>query len=332
MSLLLILVGGALVVMAFMDALSTTLWVDGSAGPISSRLAKWIWRGALAVAGRRHRALSLVGPFVLSLIIMLWVVMLWLGWTLIFSADDASILHGTTKMPANWPARFYFIGYLLFTAGLGDYAPNGGTWQLMAVLTNMTGLLLATLGITYILSIITAVVQKRAFASQVSGLGRNAAKLVESGWNGRDLRDLDLPLSALASQLARISEQYRAYPVLQYYHPSQPEKSPTVAASLFDDALTLIRFGIPTELRPSRAVIRSARSSVESFLETAPPALIHARPEGPPAPDLIALADLGIPTLPQDQFSKDIQELSRRRQRMLGLLKNNGWQWEDTRS
>ena len=332
MSLLYVSIGAMLVAVTFLDALSTALWVDGSAGPISSRVARWSWRGALAVAGHRHRILSLVGPFVLSLIVILWVAMLWLGWTLIFSGDHLSILRSSTNAPADWAERFYFVGYLLFTAGLGDYAPNGATWQLVAVLTNMTGLLLATLAITYVLSIITAVVQKRAFASAVSGLGRNAAQIVESGWNGRDLRDLDLPLSALASQLAHVSQQYRAYPVLQYYHPARPEVSPAVAAALFDDALTLIRFGVPPEYRPSRAVIRSARSSVESFLDTAPPARIHSAPEAPPAPDLAALTNRGIPTLPQGRFSEDVEGLSRRRERLFGLLKNNGWRWEDTLS
>ncbi|SFH51062.1 Ion channel [Palleronia marisminoris] len=331
MSALFVLLGGMLVVGAFLDALSTTLWVDGSAGPLSLRIAKWTWRGALAVARHRHRVLSLVGPFVLSLIVFIWVAMLWLGWTLIFSGDPLSVIHSATNTQANWPGRVYFVGYLLFTSGLGDYVPNGAVWQLMAVLTNMTGLLLATLAITYILSIISAVVQKRAFASQVSGLGRNAAEIVESGWNGHDLHDLDLPLSALASQLEQISQQYRAYPVLQYYHPARPEMSPAVAAALFDDALTLIRFGVLSEHRPSRAVIRSARSSIESFLDTAPPANIHSSPEAPPAPDLAAVASLGIPTLPSGRYSEDIEGLSQRRERLLGLLKNNGWGWEDTR-
>jgi hypothetical protein len=330
-NLILMLVGAAMVFFAFLDALSTTLWVDGSAGPLSSRIAKWTWRAGLAVAKGRHRALSLVGPLVLLLIVILWVALLWLGWTLIFSAVDGAILHSITKAAADWPARFYFVGYLLFTAGLGDYVPNGGVWQMVSVLTNMTGLLLATLAITYILSIIAAVVQKRAFASQVNGLGRTAAEIVESGWNGSDLRDLDLPLSSLSSQMAHISQQYRAYPVLQYYHPSCPELSPSVAVALFDDALTLIRFGVPSECRPGRAVIRSAQSAVETFLDTAPPVFIHSAPETSPPPDLAVIVGLSIPTVPEGQFLEEINLLSRRRSRLLGLLKNNGWSWEDTR-
>ena len=131
--------------------------------------------------------------------------------------DGQSILHASTNTPADWAARFYFVGYLIFTAGLGDYVPNGSIWQALTVFTNMTGLLLAMPAIAYVLSVISAVVQKRAFASQVGGLGQTAAKIVESGWNGQDLRALDLPLSALASQLSQLSEQYRAYPVLRYY-------------------------------------------------------------------------------------------------------------------
>ena len=333
MSLLFILIGSALVVLTFLDALSTTLWIDNSAGPISSRLALWSWRATLALVGSdRHRMLSLMGPFVLSLIVILWVAMLWLGWTLIFSGDVQSILHSSTNEPADWPARFYFVGYLLFTAGLGDYVPNGGIWQFLAVLTNLAGLLLATLAITYILSIISAVVQKRAFASQVCGLGRSAAEIVASGWNGQDLRDLDLPLSALGTQLAQISEQYRAYPVLQYYHPGRPERSPVVAVARLEDALTLIRFGVPAEHRPSRAVLRSARASVQSFVDALPPAFVHAAPEAPPDPDLAAVAALSVPTLSHGDYVKDVRDLSQRRKRILGGVRNNGWNWDHTGS
>lgn len=332
MSILLVVIGAALVCLVFLDALSTTLWVDSSAGPVSSRVAAWSWRRARSWFGHRHRTLSLVGPFLLSFIVFLWIAMLWIGWTLIFSWDTDSVLHATTSTPADRVARVYFVGYLLFTAGLGDYVPNGDLWQVMAVLTNLTGLLVATLAITYVLAVISAVVQKRAFASQVSGLGQTAADIVESGWNGRDLRDLDLSLSGLGAQLAHVSEQYRAYPLLQYYHPARPEKSPVVAAARLDDALTLIRYGVPPEQRPSRAVLRSARSSVQSFLDTIPPALIHAASEAPPEPDLSEVARVGIPTLPPEQFSLKVQDLSERRAQMLGLVRNNGWSWEASRT
>ncbi|MCA1776815.1 MAG: hypothetical protein LC676_14755 [Loktanella sp.] len=328
MSFLFVGLGTSFVVLAFLDALWTTLWVDGSAGPLSSRITTWSWRGFLALVGhRQHRTLSVFGPFVLLLIVILWVALLWLGWTLIYAADERSLLHAHNQTPADWSARFYFVGYMMFTAGNGDFSPNGGMWQVLGALTNMTGMLLATLAITYVLSVVSAVVGKRAFASQVSGLGETAEEIVANGWNGHDLRSFDLPLSGLSSQLAQLSEQYRAYPVLQYYHAARPEKSPIVAAALFDEALTLMRFGVPPEYRPSPAVIQSARSAVQSFLETLPTAFIDPAPEAPPAPDFASLSQAGIPTLPHEQFLEDLDALSERRRQLLGLMKNDGWTW-----
>ena len=328
MSLAFLLIGSALIILAMVDALWTTLWVDGSAGPVSSRATTWAWRTVLAIVGRRrHPTLSLFGPFALTLIVVLWVAMLWLGWTLVYAGDELSLIDTSEKSPADWSGRFYFVGYMMFTAGNGDYSPNGSAWQVAAALTNATGMLLATLAITYLLSIISAVVQKRAFASQVTSLGTSAAEIVQSGWNGQDLRGLDLPLSTLASELSQVSERYLAYPVLQYFHAARPGKSPVIAVALLDEALSMVRFGVQEEHRPGPAVLRSARSSVRSFLDTMPAAFIAPAPEAPPGPDLSVLKNSGIPTLPEDRFQASLQDLSDRRRLLLGLARNDGWDW-----
>ena len=330
MNLFFLLIGIALILIAFLDALWTTLWVDGSAGPVSSRTTTWAWRAVLAIVGRRHhRMLSLFGPFVLTMVVVLWVTVLWLGWTLVYAADEVSLIHASDKTPADWAGRVYFVGYMMFTAGNGDYTPNGDAWQIAGALTNATGMLLATLAITYLLSIVSAVVQKRAFASQVTGLGKSAAEIVESGWNGQDLRGLDLPISTLSSELSQITERYLAYPILQYYHAAKVDKSPVIAAALLDEALSIMRFGVPEEHRPSPAVLRSARSSVRSFLDTMPAAFIAPAPEPPPHPNLTAVRDAGIPTVPEQQFVDALQEISHRRRLLLGLVRNDGWDWTD---
>ena len=259
--------------------------------------------------------------------VILWIGLLWLGWMLVYAGGESSLLHASTNAPADWSGRFYFVGYMLFTVGNGDSSPNGSTWQVLAALTNMSGMLLATLAITYLLSVVSAVVQKRGFASQVAGLGHTAAEIVEGGWNGKDLRALDLPLNSLSSELAQLSERYLAYPVLQYYHAASPKKSPVVAAALLYEALTLMRFGVPAEHRPSAAVLRSARASVQSFLSTLPSAFIHPAPKAPPEPDLAAVSKVGIPTVPPDQFGNALNGLDERRRSLLGLVRYDGWDW-----
>ena len=329
MSLLVLLLGIALVALALVDALWTTLWVDGSGGPVSSRITTWLWRALLGLNGRRHHAtLSLAGPVILVSIVTLWVCLLWAGWVLVFASGEGSLVDPRTDQPADWAGRIYFIAYTMFTMGNGDFSPRGSVWQIVAAVTNGSGMFLITLAITYLISVVSAVVEKRAFASQVLGMGRTAEEFVEAGWNGRDFRSLDLPLSSMSVALGSLSEKYLAYPILQYYHAARPSKSPVIAAVVLDDALTILRYGMSETARPNPAVLRSARATVASFLETMPSAFIHPAPEAPPAPDLRKLGGKGIPVV-EEGFGAALDDLEDRRRRLLGLLRNDGWTWSD---
>lgn len=323
--------GVLLLLTVTIDALWTTLWVDGGAGPVASRLTTWAWRGVLAAVGRHHhRSLSLFGPTIVATVVVTWVLLLWAGWVFVFAADTGALLstrdHAT---PAGWGGRIFFVAYSMFTMGNGDFAPQGTLWQVIASLATGSGFFLASLVISYLLSVLGAVVSKRAFASGVTGLGLSPAAFLASGWGGRDFRSLDLPLSALTTQLANLSEQYLSYPVLQYYHAARPEKSPAIGIVVLDEALTMLRYGIPETIRPNPAVLRSARASVASFLETLGPAFITAAERVPQAPDLEALRERGVPTVSSGEFSEAVERLSERRRKLLGMLRNDGWTWPE---
>ncbi len=330
MNLFFLILGILLVVIVVADALWTTLWVDGSAGPISSRMTTWIWRGMLKIIGRqRHSALSLAGPAVLFATIVMWVVLLWAGWVFLFAGGEDALRHSTNHTPADWAGRIYFVAYMMFTAGNGDFSPQGNGWQIAAALTNGSGMVIVTLAITYLLSVVSAVVQKRAFGSQIAGFGRTAEEFVCSGWNGKDFHTLDIPLSDISSKLSTLSEQYLAYPVLQYYHGAKASKSPIIGVLILDEALTLLRYGIPEAARPNQAILRSARATVSSFLETMPSAFIHAAPDPLPEPQLQKLRDRGIPTVSDDEFAAALKELRERRCKLLGVLRHDGWNESD---
>jgi hypothetical protein len=325
-----LLSGIALIAIVFIDALWTTLWVDGGAGPLTSRLTNWMWRGHRSLVGKRNdRRLSLFGPFILLFSLLVWVALLWCGWALIFASHDLALLHSREQTPADWSDRFYFVGYMIFTAGNGDFTPSGDGWQITSSLTNATGMILVTLSITYLLSVVSAVVSKRAFASQVTGLGSSAVDFIANGWNGHDLRGLDLPLSGMVSSLSVLAQQYEAYPVLQYYHGAKTGKSPIVALVVLDEALTLMRFGVAQQVRPTSAVLHSARAAVASLLETMPNAFIKDAPDVPHEPALAKLDEIGIPTAAPSEFQACLSALSHRRKSLLGLLLNDGWVWED---
>ena len=194
-----LVIGVGLLAFVIVDLLWTTLWADGGAGPVSAHLSSLLWRGLRRAGSSRSTIVSLAGPVVLTATLVTWVVLLWAGWTLVFAASEGSLRPSSDSAAVTWPGRIYFVAYAMFTMGNGDYVPVGGSWQVATALTTASGMMLVTLAVSYVLSVLGAVAQKRSFAGTVRGFGKTGSGIVLSGWNGRDLHDLDLPFSSLAN-------------------------------------------------------------------------------------------------------------------------------------
>lgn len=330
----LLIAGIALVLFVFLDALWTTLWVDGGGGPLTARLTTWAWRAVMRLVGRKHHfALSLFGPTILVAAVVFWVLLLWSGWVLIFASEPTSLLaHSEQKTPADWIGRVWFVAYAMATMGNGDFTPTGGRWQLAASLTTLSGFFLASLVISYLLSVLAAVVEKRSFAGQVTGMGSNPAEFLLNAWDGKSFRTLDLPLADMSTSLGLLTEQYLSYPILQYYHAARFEKSPAVGIAILDEALTILRYGVAESHRPSVAVLHSARATVAGYLKTLQSAFISPADDTPSAPDLSRLRAAGIPTVTDEAFAAAVAELEERRKKVRGMMLADGWNWDEWQS
>lgn len=323
-----VFLGVALLTVTFVDVLWTTLWVDSSAGPLTSKLTTGIWRGWRRLVGsERHRVLSLAGPMTLTLITLMWVSMIWLGWTLIFAADEGALTSSTHARPFTWVDRLYFAGYSVFTLGNGDFAPARGGWQVLTVLAVASGLIVATLAITYLLSVISANVQKRTFAKLVAGLGATPEEIVRLAWDGSGLASLAPQLNTATTQLASVTQQHQAYPALHYYHASEPQAAPVVAIAALDEALTLLLYGVAEPVRPAMATLLPARRAVDNYLSNLVPGQVSPadRPLAPPR--LGSLREAGIPTVTDEAFGEALEALADRRKQLLGLLESDARRW-----
>lgn len=330
MSALYALTGTALLVVAVVDLLWTALWADGSAGPVARGVMRGTWGGVRRLGHGRSRTLSLAGPVILAATLFVWVGLMWLGWTLLFAAEPESLIDTRADEPVHWTGRLYFVAYTMFTMGNGDFTPRDGFWQVVTSFTAASGMLFVTLGASYVISVLGAVAQKQAFASSVLGLGRRAEAVVKGAWDGESLHALDLPLSNLGSQLGLLVHQHKSYPVLHYYHSARAADASALAVAVFDEALTLLRFGVPEAVRPNRVLLEGARSSVQSYLRTLGSAFIRPAGDAPPPPDLDQLAETGVPTLGDAAFADALADLADRRRQLLGMVRADAWDWPPT--
>ena len=326
--MLLLALGIALLALVVLDALWTTLWVNGGGGPLSGRLAAALW-WALRKTTRKGRdwPVSLAGPVILVAVVLGWVTLLWAGWTLVFSSDPAALAYSGTGERPDWAGRIYFAGYTLFTLGIGNVVPERGAWEVVTAVASGSGMLFVTLGISYVLSVLGAVVTSRAFAGSVGGLGDDAEEVVRRAWDGERYAGLTLPLASLSSQLDVLGQQHLAYPILHYYHALDPDAAPASAVAVLDEALTILRFGVPSERRPPESVLEGARSSVESYLHTLRDAYVDPADLAPRPPDLGRLRAAGLPTVSDHAFAEALADLNERRRSLLGMVGADARTW-----
>ncbi|MFC4542677.1 ion channel [Halosolutus amylolyticus] len=317
-----VLLGGVTV-----DLLWTTLWISEGAGPLTSLLMAWTWRALRTVGPENNRLLSLSGPLILALGLSTWIVLLWSGWTLVFASAEHVLVDTLRRGPITWTDRVYFTGYAIFTLGNGDFAPREGSWQVLTVLASASGLLFITLSITYMLSLLDAVTQKRSFASTVRTLGPSSEEILRTSWDEDGFRGLDLPLNAITTQLNTLTTNHKAYPILHYFYSQQPNEAAVLGIVILDELLTLLRCGVPEAVRPDAILVRSARTSVQNYLRTLQHTFVEPADRTPPPPDLGRLREGNVPTVSDDEFASSLDELSDRRRVLLGLVDSDERDW-----
>lgn len=327
MELFYLILGLFLIVAGITDFVWTTLWVDGAAGPITNRSSTLLWRFLRKLSKGKPRTLSLSGPIILSFTLLTWIVLLWAGWTFVFAGNTNLLINSQTLEPVTWTERIYYAGYLIFTLGNGDISPQTGFSQMATVIATGTGMLFITLGVTYLLSILGAVTKKRALAESISGIGRTGDDLVINAWNGRDFQDIDLLLNNLSSELSVITAQHKAYPVLHYYYSEETNEALPVSIVIFDEALTLFNSAIPENVRPNSLLIKEARSSVQSYLNTLQDATEKPPANVPAAVELNTLQQAGLPTVSKEQYADALSGLEEHRRQLSELLKAGAREW-----
>lgn len=332
-SALLAVAGVLLLVTVAFDALATTLAVRAGAGPLTRWTTQMLWRLVLRLHRRTgHRGsllLAIAGPALLVFTVLTWVVLLWAGWTLVFLGQEGSVVQSRTNQPADVLEVMYYVGFTVFTLGVGDYVASTDLWRLVTSVAAFTGLFLITLSITYLVSVVSAVVQKRAIALQVHALGDTAGKITARGWAGDAFSaGFVQHLVTLTGRLAETAEQHLAYPVLNFFHSEDRQTATPLAIAALDEAMLMNSAGVASEARLPASVTEPVREIITRYLDTATPAAGAAVDvDPPPVPDLSTVAAAGVPVVAETVFIAAVHEQGQRRQALRQLVEGTAWPW-----
>ena len=330
MEWILLITGILLVGMAYLDQLQTTIEHTG-AGYLSSRLGAFLWRVFLFISGRdgKKSFLDAAGLIIVSSLILTWIIMIWVGFTLIFNFQADSITQTTTEIPATPLEKFYYTGYTLSTLGNGDFKAGNNVWRILTVIISISGLLIITLSITYLLPLLSAVTNKRKICAYISFLGRNPEELIINGWNGKDLSNLNQHFNRLAWEILDLKEKHLLYPVLHYFHSTESRFATPITLTILDEAISIIKGSTFLQQRVDPVVLKILRNSINEYLDILEGTYIYTSGEMPIISDFrILKQQLGIDTTPITDY---FESLGERRMLLNGMVEADGWTWEDIR-
>ena len=329
MNPLLIALGTVLLAITLIDALWTTVMPHG-AGPISGRVCRAIW----AIVKRcpqplRRRLLPVVGSLSMLVVIFGGVLMLWLGWMVLFCADPSSVVNTATGIQAGHIDRAYFTGYTLFTLGNGDFHPHGPFWQIVTVVSSFSGLFLVTLSITYLLPVLSAATQKRQLAAMIRDLGSDPQSVVIEAWDGKGFEMLMRKFSSTLSPMIHLhAQRHLEYPIIHYFHSNKPEASLAIGITILDEALTLIAHAAAPEARPHPSEILHARRAISGLLDMLGGRHVRWAGDNPPPPAMDRLASAGIPLADKIELEQAVIDSSLRRRHLRAFVEDAGWTWD----
>jgi len=320
------LIGIILILGTVYDALWTTLRLTGG-GPLTSWVTNGLWRLSLRLT-RSHQKLALSGFFIVLFTVGLWVLLDWIGWTLVFNMSSRAVVHTAAERPADFWERAYFAGSTIITIGNGEYHPGGTGWRLLTAIAAANGFSLVSLTITYLLPIVSAELGRRRLAVYITALGRTPHEILVRAWNGKDFGGLPDHLVALTMPFMEVGQGHLAYPVLHVMHSRTRETALAPSAAVLDEAITLFA-GVCPEQRPDKVAFYPLRQAIAEFLTTLSEAHLEPEEDPPLAPSLEPLRAAGITTVTDEEFRLALETLVERRRMLLGLVRQEGWRWED---
>lgn len=332
-----LLVGGAAVVLGVLyDVGATTISLSAVRGPVSGRLSALVWAVGNRSRSERRRLQRLTGPLLLVAILIGWFVGLTVGWTLIFSADGALTSTADPEQQTSqvrWVDALFFVFGRLVGTGSSNLEPDEAGWSTAVALLTLSGVILLTLVIAWILPVVAAVVQKRALASKISALGSSPQEIVLHAWTGRDLGDLNLHLLPLIGELTILAQRHLAYPVIHYFHSSDDRTAIGPRVASLDEALTLITAGglddVERETGLDVSVTGPLRQAISDYLSTLEYVFISPADEVPEPPAFDRLVEEGMvdPERMGEALEARADQLETRRALMRGYVEHDGWTW-----
>lgn len=323
-----IFLAGLFLLLAFAHDLITTALSSNGEGWLTRYINVFLWRCLLAIhriTGWR-KVLSFGGTLIMLTVLLTWLLGIWAACTIMILSEEESVMNVETNTPGSFVSKIYYTGYTLSTLGNGDLEPGNAFWEIFTAIFSFTGLIFISIAITYLLPILSAEIEKQRLSVYISTLGYSVEEIIRQAWNGQDMRSLEAHIPTLTTLILQHTQNHHAYPILHYFHTERKKDAFVLNLTNLDEVLILLEL-VPEHQRPSNQALLPLHHAISHYLSTVKGLYVRPAKQAPPLPDRDMISSI-VP-LKEADWEAHYRSWEGRRKMLLGLIKNDGWQWKD---
>jgi hypothetical protein len=241
------LLGLVIVAAVLWDVFQTVVVPRPSPGRfrIARNLTRLSWRGTRAIAlrienpRRRDGLIGAFAPFLVLLLLVVWVGVLVVGFGLLFFALRDEI----APSPVSLTEAIYAAGTALFTIGFGDYVPIATPARVLSLVAAGTGLGIVALVVTYLFSLYGAFQRREVHVVMLdarAGAPPSGVGLLETYARLGIIDELPAVFGQWEAWAAEVLDSHLAYPILNSFRSSHDNESWVSSIGAVLDAATLV--------------------------------------------------------------------------------------------
>jgi len=250
-----------------------------------------LWRALcrpIRTRKRREAYLSFFGPLSLLLLLVLWAVVMILGFAMLQWAFGSAILNSEGQS-AGFAVDLYTSGTTFFTLGLGDEHPASSMARFLMVCEAGLGLGFLAIVIGYLPVVYQAFSRREANITLLdarAGSPPSAVEMLRRYAEAHALGELPHLLQDWERWSAELLESHISYPVLAMFRSQHANESWVASLTVIMDVCSLLILGIGgTPSRQAQLTFAMARHAAVDLAQ------VMGTPPSAPLPDRLAHAD-----------------------------------------
>ena len=198
----------------------------------------WKWLAQRMKPGKRDDFLASYAPLMLVVLLVVWVMMLIVGYGMILYA-----FHNQISYDLSFGEACYLAGVALFTIGFGDIVAFGAQGRIVLLMAGASGLAVTALVISLTFTLYGAFSRREALILTLearAGSPPSGVSLLETHAQFDLLNDLPRLFDRWEMWAAQMLDSHLAYPLLPYFRSSHSGASWVGALGAVLDAATLL--------------------------------------------------------------------------------------------